>query len=364
MATLRNLFIVVAPLALEGALLPGALQAQAPRESAEVSFGPIKVSVDHGCPAWNEQRLAQLKEQVPVGALWRMGADDHTTILVAGGAIRLGDLVIDDGGFGLNARRTGEREWNFVLYDGGEATAETEDNKWETPATFTERQDPAPERLAFTISDEKVGATAVKVLSVRFGPMVLSAPIVPVEARDGEVKLGGEIANARWFAVTAANAPRAGAWVRTGETRSFFVGDVNCAFDVDLKLDEKGAAVRFRNRARAKVADEIAGLNAQLARVKKEPAGGHRAEREVIELEATLEKLAEELKDVGPAPEPFELAVPLTAAKTPSGKISAELVSKGGKLELVVQANDRAGSVAVDEAKLLPPKSPKAGDKN
>jgi DUF2911 family protein len=358
MVALRSLFIVAAPLLLDGVLLPGALQAQAPRECAETSFGAIKVSVEHGCPPWSERRLAQMEQQVPVGGLWRMGADDHTTILVSGGAVRLGDLVVDDGGFGLNARRTAAKEWSFVLYDGGEATAEPEDETWETPASFTERQDPAPERLAITIADEK----GVKLLQVRFGPMVLSAPIVPIEAKDGELALGGETASTRWFTAAAANAPRSGAWVRAGATHSFFVGEVNCAFDVDLKLDSSGAAVRIRNRARAKVADRIAALEARVARAKKDAKSGD--EREVAFLQEQLAKLAEELKEVGPAPEPFEVAVPLAAAKSPSGKFGAELVKKGGKLELVVQANDREGSVAVDEAKLLPAKDAKAGGKN
>jgi hypothetical protein len=349
MAGKRSLFVVVAALVVEGAL-----QAQAPRESAEVAFGPIKVCVEHGCPPWNEARRAQMERQLPVGGLWRIGADDHTTILVSGGAIRLGDLVVDDGGFGLNARRATETDWTFVVYDGGEATASPEDNTWETPATFTERQDPAPERLAITIADEK----GTKLLTVRFGPMVLSAPIVPVESRDAELTLGGETANTRWFSAAAANAPRPGAWVRVGTTRSFFVGEVNCALDVDMKLDASGAAVRFRNRARARVADKIAELGAEVARLKKGAAGegGARAERAVKSLEAQLAKLTEELKDVGSAPEPLELAVPLAAAKSPSGKFGAELVRHGDKLELVVQANDRAGTVAVDEAKLLPPK--------
>jgi hypothetical protein len=194
--------------------------------------------------------------------------------------------------------------------------------------------------------------------------MVLSAPIVPVEARDAELALGGETANTRWFAVAAANAPRADAWVLTGATKSFFVGDVNCAFDVEMKLDAKGAAVRFRNRARSRIADRIAALGARIDAMKKAPAEGGGSAREAAALEEQLAKLAEELKDVGAAPEPLEVAVPLSAAKSPSGKIGAELVKKGGKLEIVVQANDRAGTLAIDEAKLLPPKEPKAGKKN
>jgi hypothetical protein len=356
MVALRNLFIVAAPILLEGALLPGALQAQAPRASAEVSFGAIKVSVEYGCPAWNERRLAQMEQQVPIGGLWRMGADDHTTILVSGGAVRLGDLVIDDGGFGLNARRTGEREWSFLLYDGGEATASPEDETSETPATFTERQDPAPERLAITIGDEK----GAKVLQVRFGPLVLSAPIVPLAVRDVEIKLGAETVDARWFTAAAANPPRNGAWVRAGATRSFFVGDVNAALDIDLKIDASGATVRFRNRARSKIADRIASLEAQVARLEKEPQGGGH-DREIALFQEQLGKLAKELKELGPAPAPLEVVVPLAAAKTPSGKFGAELVQRGGKLEVVVMANDRGGSIAVDEAKLLPPGEKKAG---
>jgi hypothetical protein len=359
MAASRALSIVVVPLILEGALLPGALQAQAPRESADVAFGATKVSVEHGCPPWNEQRRTQMERQVPIGGLWRMGADDHTTILVSGGAVRLGDLVVDEGGFGLNARRTGEREWSFLLYDGGEATASPEDATSETPAAFTERQDPAPERLAIEFIDEK----GAKLLQVRFGPMVLSAPIVPIEAREAELELGGEKPSVRWFTATAAGAPRNGAWVRAGTTTSLFVGDVNCGLDVDLKLDAGGAAVRFRNRARAKIADRIAALEAQVARLKQDPKGGGH-ERETKWLQEQLTKLADDLKEVGPAPQPFEVAVPLAAAKSPSGKFGAELVRKGGKLELIVKANDKEGSVAVDEAKLLPAKEGKAGGKN
>lgn len=356
MVALRSLFIVVAPLLLEGALLPGALQAQAPRESAEATFGTIKVSVEHGCPPWNEHRLEQMKRQVPIGGLWRMGADDHTTMLVSGGAIRLGDLVVEEGGLGLNARRTGERDWSFVLYDGGEATASPEDEMTETPATFNERQDPAPERLSIAFVDDK----GSKLLQVRFGPMVLTAPVVPISVHESELELGGEKPSTRWFSAAAANAPKSGAWVRAGATQSFYVGDVNCGFDVDLKIDASGAAVRFRNRARAKVADRIAALDAQLDRLKKSGGG----ERELAYVNEQKAKLADELKELGPTPEPFELAVPLAAAKTPSGKFGAELVKKGGKLELVVKANDKEGSVAVDESKLLPPGEKKAGGKN
>ena len=355
----RSLIMVVAPLLLDGALLPGALEAQAPRESTETAFGAIKVSVEHGCPPWSDRRLAQMEQQVPIGGLWRMGADDHTTILVSGGAVRLGDLVVDDGGFGLNARRTGEREWAFTLYDGGEATAEPENQTWETPATFTERQDPAPERLAIQIVDEK----GAKLLQVRFGPMVLSAPIVPLEAREASIELGGETANVRWFFAAAANPPRNGAWVRAGATSSFFIGEVNCALDVDLKIEAGGAAVRIRNRARARIADRIAALDAQVARLKKDPKGGNH-EREISWLEGQLTELAGSLKELGPAPEPLEIAVPLAAAKSPTGKFGTEFVRRNGKLELVVVANDREGSIAVDEAKLLPPKEGKAGGKN
>jgi hypothetical protein len=343
--------------AIVSALAAAPLRAQAPRGSAEVSFGSTKVAIDYGSPGWSEERRAQMDRMVPVGAVWRMGADTRTTILVAGGAVRLGDLVLDEGGLGLNALRTGEKEWGFLAYDGGEASAEADDNTWSTPAEFAEKSEGATDRLELSFVDAGGG----KRLQMRFGPMVLSAPIVPVVARDATLQLGGESVAVRWFSVKAADAPRPSAWTRAGASHSFFVDNVDCAFDVDWTVGPDGCAVRFRNRERARLADRIAEIDEKLARLKS--AGGDaRAERTAAALEADKSKLADELKELGPAPLPLDVEVPLKPAKSPSGKYSAELVRRGNQLVVVVEANDRAGEAVVDEKKLLPPAGKGGGD--
>ena len=348
--------------ALAAVLAPGALLAQAPRESAECQVGGAKLSLEYGCPPWNEQRRRQIDSMLPVGGLWRLGADDRTTLVIADGAIRLGDVVVEAGGYGLNVRRNTEKEWTFVLFDGGESTAADEDNTWETPAAFEEKKDKAPERLELAFGDEKGG----KSLAVRFGPLALRAPIVPVEVKEAELALGGGKVPARWYTVKSADAPRAGAWARTGTTASFMVGDVDGAFDVDLKIEDKQALVRFSNRGRARVVSRIAQVDARLAALKGAGSKAAAAER-IRGLEEQKTQLAEELKDLGAAPAPVEVAVPLTSAGSADAKIGAELLKRGPRLFVIVHAGGAVGEAAVEEAQLLPPPEKpekKDGDKN
>jgi hypothetical protein len=337
--------------ALAAILAPGALLAQAPRESVESQVGGAKLSLEYGCPPWNEQRRRQIDSMLPVGGLWRLGADDRTTLVIADGAIRLGDVVVEAGGYGLNVRRNTEKEWSFVLFDGGESTAADEDNTWETPAAFEEKKDKAPEQLALSFGDEKEKG---KTLAVRFGPLALHAPIVPVEVKEAELALGGSKVPARWYSVKSADAPRAGTWARTGTTASFMVGDVDGAFDVDLKLEDKRALVRFSNRGRARVTNRIAQVDARIAALKGAGSKAAAAER-IAALEAQKTQLAEDLKDLGAAPAPVEVAVPLTAAGSTDARIGAELVKRAAHLFVIVHAGGAVGEAAVEETQLLPP---------
>src|SRR5438045_3013045 len=94
-AMVRPRFAIIADGLLVTSMTSGALFAQAPRESAECQVGSARLSLEYGCPPWNEQRRAQLDHGVPIGGLWRLGADDRTTLVIADGAIRLGDVVVE-----------------------------------------------------------------------------------------------------------------------------------------------------------------------------------------------------------------------------------------------------------------------------
>jgi hypothetical protein len=336
--------------------------AQAPRETAELELGGAQVAVEYGSPPWSESRRSQIDQMLPVGALWRLGADTRTTLVVTGSPVLIGDAVIEAGGYGLNLRRTGEKEWAFVVFDGTDTTVQRDDAVFETPARLEEKDDAAPERLVVEFRD----AGERKALVVRWGPLELAAPVAALETRESSLELGGEEASARWFARKAGDAPRPGAWTRAGSIGSFYVGDADCAMEVDLKVDGNSARVRFTNRERGRVADRLGRVERELAQAKTGAAAqgtlGARMAQRIKSLEQAKARYDEELAALAANPAPLEVEVPLKPAKPAPGRFGAELVQRGGKLLVVVETFDRSGEAPVDATKLLPAAPPPEGD--
>lgn len=324
--------------------------AQAPRGTAQAQLGTARLSIEYGAPPWNESRKETIERALPVGALWRLGADTRTTFVVAEGDVAIGGQLIEAGGYGLNVRRTGEQEWAFVVYEGSDSTAGREDPQWEIPAQLDAAAEPAGQLLV-ALAPVKTGAE----LRVRWGPLALSAPVCAVTTRESELAFGEESATARWFARPAAAAPAAGRFCCVGKVGSFWIGDVDAAFEVELALDGAKARARFTSRERALLAAKVARAEAEADGLRKRAAAAasprtqqalERAEAALAEVRAEVEALA--------APPPLEVDLALTAAKAPTGTFGAELVRRAGKLVLVVDADGKAGETAIDEAKLLP----------
>src|SRR6185295_5019431 len=90
----------------------------------------------------------------------------------------------------------------------------------------------------------------------------------------------------------------------------------------------------------------------QLAKLKE--AKESKESTDATEIEARKATLVDDLKELGAAPAPFEVAVKLTPVNTPTASIGAELVQRGPQLFVVVEAGDRTGEATLDEVKLLP----------
>lgn len=329
--------------------------AQASRENATAELGGVHVEVEYGSPPWREERIGQIDKMLPVGAVWRLGADRRTTLLVKGGAILIGDTVVEEGGYGLNLRRTSEKQWAFVVYDGSDTNVGPDDQEWEIPAqTIDAAGEEAPPRLVVAF-EEVAGSQA---LAVRWGPLAVRTPVAAIETRETEVVLGGEQATGRWFVRGAGSAPRPGAWTRVGSLGSFFVDDVDCAMDFLLKLDGAKARIRVQNRERARLVERLARVESQLAQATGNAGSPGqptaRFNANVKRFADAKAKLEQEIADLGAAPQPLEIELALPSAKEPTGRIAVELLRRDDRLVIAVDAFDRAGEAAVDEAKLLP----------
>lgn len=325
-------------------------EAQAPRGTAERTIGQARLALEYGAPPWSDARSTQLDAALPVGGVWRLGADQRTTFLVEGGAVLIGGVVVEAGGYGLNLRRLAAKEWAFVVFDGSDTNVAASDGQWEVPATLVEKKESAPQLVV-----DFVDLGQQSSLVVRFGPIELSAPVAPLAARETELSIAGESATSRWFTAAPADFP-AGRFVRVGRVGSFYVGDHDGAFEVDLALDGATASVRFSSRDRNKVSERVARDEAALAALKAR-AGATPSPRVRTALESATSALAElraELEALAALPEPYEVKVALKGDGTAAGQVGAEVVRRGDQLVVQVRAGDKVGAQPLDESKLLP----------
>ncbi len=330
-----------------------AASAQAARGTASAKFGSATLTIEYGAPPWNEARKGMVESGVPVGGNWRLGADTRTTFVVEGGDVAIGDQVIESGGYGLNMRRVGAKEWAFVVYDGADTNVSPDDNEWQIAATTAEASDAPPPALTIAFAETTGGGQR---LVVRFGPLEVAAPVAALDAAEADIAVAGEQAGARWLTRAAKDAPAAGGFMRVGRASNFYVGDLDGSFEVDLALNGDGAKVRFSNRDKSKVTAKVAALAAAAATVKERAAGSTspRLRQTVERAETALKAKQDELAALALAPDPVEVTVKLTAAKTPSGKLGARVVRRNEGLFVVVDADGKTGELKLDEAAIVP----------
>lgn len=88
-----------------------ALHAQSPRGKAEATIENQVIEIDYGRPSLNGRDMLA---QAPVGYVWRLGADQSTT-LTTSGDLSFGDVTIPAGSYSLFAKRVGEDSWELVF---------------------------------------------------------------------------------------------------------------------------------------------------------------------------------------------------------------------------------------------------------
>lgn len=102
--------------ALAGAALVASASlasAQNPRGTAEATVGTTSVSIEYGRPSLQGRSTGDLLAQAPAGTVWRLGADQSTT-LTTSGDLHFGDTMVSAGSYSLFARRL-EDGWTLLV---------------------------------------------------------------------------------------------------------------------------------------------------------------------------------------------------------------------------------------------------------
>src|SRR5579859_402408 len=88
--------------------------AENPRATAKLTLNGKNISVEYGKPALNGRKVEDLLGQLPVGAVWRMGADQSTTFKTSGD-LKFGDVTVPKGEYSIWARKESDGGWTLVF---------------------------------------------------------------------------------------------------------------------------------------------------------------------------------------------------------------------------------------------------------
>ncbi|MGH9322932.1 MAG: DUF2911 domain-containing protein [Vicinamibacteria bacterium] len=87
------------------------VHAQPSRGKAEITLNRTTMSIDYGRPSLKGRDMVG---NTPRGLVWRLGADEATTLTVTGPAV-FGNMVIAKGSYSLFAERISEENWSLLV---------------------------------------------------------------------------------------------------------------------------------------------------------------------------------------------------------------------------------------------------------
>lgn len=149
-------------------LLVAAVAVQIPRGTSEITLNDTTLSVEYGRPSLTGRDMLG---KAPVGTVWRLGADQSTTLSVTGSVV-FGNMVASKGAYSLFLKRTSETQWALVV--------NTQTGQWGTehdpdkdilgiPLKW-EKQDELVEELTIALTKETADTG---ILSIEWGADVL-----------------------------------------------------------------------------------------------------------------------------------------------------------------------------------------------
>ena len=143
-------------------------RAQSPRGEAELEMNGVHMTIDYGRPSLDGRDMIA---QAPVGTVWRLGADEATTLSLTGHAV-FGNIVVPKGEYSLFAERTSERDWMLVVNRQTGQWGTERDRKKDLAAIPLKwvKEDAAKEQLEIELTHE---SEETGILTIRWGHDVL-----------------------------------------------------------------------------------------------------------------------------------------------------------------------------------------------
>lgn len=323
-------------------LVPASL-AQAPRDTATGNLGFAEVSIEYGQPAWNADRLDQMEQGIPVGQVWRAGADDLTSITIKGAPVFLGNTLLDEGKYGLNIMRLAEKDWCFLVYEDFDAS----DNWYQgiRPAHNIDGKlafdhSPESEQLQFTFTKASGGMQ----MAMSFGPIYLTAAVDDVNAVESEVAINGIAAEASAYkrpADTDLSRPA------IAGTLSFEVDGDDCNMKYFVSVADGQATVTFLNADRMECEGTMNRCHEAIERLNAFAAGQPQVASIISDLERRKMKAEIILEDYASLPHNLSFSAPVEDVGQ-RANLMAQISSQAGKMSVTLRAGTLKAIIPVD----------------
>jgi Protein of unknown function (DUF2911) len=108
--TLLGITTLAALLALAGT----ACAQKNPRGKTELTVKGATVTIDYGRPSLHGRTVEDMLSKLPVGDVWRLGADSSTTFTTSGD-LMFGTTKVPKGVYSLWARKEADNSWKLVF---------------------------------------------------------------------------------------------------------------------------------------------------------------------------------------------------------------------------------------------------------
>lgn len=271
---------LVIALVLCGLALPAAAQ----RAKAEATFDEGKVSISYGAPNWKEE-FAKAMESTDT---WRLGNNDPTSVELTCG-LQTDDGAIPAGAYRMAMQKSEKKKWDLVVYPGsGHFRAGMK--CWRIhPAAELEAK--SADKLAIRI--EK------KSLIVHFGPKAIAYPFQPIKMHEKvETDFAMYPVKISVMAIPASDKGFDNTYVGTAvcTIRGRELAP-SITWDLHLTMNAQGAKLAFVNTRAKGLAQEKAGIERTMKRVKGRLEGANdKGKKRITDFLAGKEKELAQLK--------------------------------------------------------------------
>lgn len=327
------------------------------RHTATAKLGETELTIEHGQPAWSDERLGQMAQLAQAGQPWRMGSGtggaEITTLEVKGAPVFFGDQLVQPGRYGMNLLATGENAWSFVVYEplhADQSPSMLGDEPAQQVATTFEST--ATEIVPLmTIDLHQDGRTAACTLA--WGPLRVSATFCAAQVTRSEIELNGFAARTMWYRRALPAGVDLSHPLLAG-TIDFTIDEDDCSMNVYVMQEGEQIVAVLRNREReeaeklsATLTDGLKRLDALLQQFGPQAEGQikplkDRAERQLIKNTITLE-------DTENRPDQIRFQSPAEPANGDGG-MSCDLFQTRSSINLEIILGAKRAVVRLEES--------------